>query len=339
MNELIHNEFKINGVAYSEEELLDWAQKASNDGTAYQKTIGNFILQWLDASDVVFLQTSGSTGVPKKIEVKKSAMVQSAKATGAFFDLKAGNTALNCLPIQYVAGKMMLVRALVLGLEIDLVEASSHPLENNPKKYDFVAMTPMQAHNSLAAIKNCRTLLIGGAKINATLEENLLQIPTNIYETYGMTETVSHVALRKVGEKVFTILPHVQISQDDRKCLIINAPKLSDNAIITNDLVEIISETQFTLLGRFDNIINSGGIKLIPEQIENKIVNHIKQRFFIMGSPDVLLGEKVVLVVEGAPMQIDRAIFESLEKYEKPKEIIFMEKLHETSNGKIIRKL
>ena len=153
-----------------------------------------------------------------------------------------------------------------------------------------------------------------------------------------MTETITHIAAKQVGEKAFTVLPHVKITQDDRNCLVINAPTISDETIVTNDIVEIVNDHQFVFLGRIDNVINSGGIKLIPEQIEEKLSGKINARYFVTGVPDTALGEKLVLVIEGEKQPIDDAIFDSLDKYQKPKEIIFVPQFKETENGKIIRK-
>jgi O-succinylbenzoic acid--CoA ligase len=153
-----------------------------------------------------------------------------------------------------------------------------------------------------------------------------------------MTETVSHIAAKKVGDKIFTVLPNVTLECDDRNCLIIKALSVSEEIIVTNDLVHLISPTQFEFLGRIDNIINSGGIKMMPEQIEDKLKKFISQRYFIAGKPDADLGEKLVLVIEGEKFDVDQSIFNGLDKYEKPKEIIFITKFKETGNGKIIRK-
>jgi O-succinylbenzoic acid--CoA ligase len=282
--------------------------------------------------------TSGSTGEPKTVIVKKQAMVNSAIATGDFFDLKPGNSALQCLPVKYVAGKMMLVRAMILGLDLEFVAPSSNPMRNNEIDFDFVAMVPLQAQNSIQELKKVKKLIIGGAAVNKTLEKQLLKLKTEVYETYGMTETITHIAARKLGEKAFTVLPDVTVSYDDRNCLVIHAPKISDEVIITNDIVELVNENQFIFLGRIDNVINSGGIKLIPEQIENKLMSKIQQRFFIASKPDNELGEKLILVVEGDKVEFDHSIYEDLDKYEKPKEILFIPKFKETATGKIMRK-
>jgi O-succinylbenzoic acid--CoA ligase len=265
-------------------------------------------------------------------------MVNSAIATGDFFDLKPGNSALQCLPVKYVAGKMMLVRAMILGLDLEFVAPSSHPMRNNEIDFDFVAMVPLQAQNSIQELQKVKKLIIGGAAVNKTLEKQLLKLKTEVYETYGMTETITHIAARKLGEKAFTVLPDVTVSYDDRNCLVIHAPKISDEVIITNDIVELVNENQFIFLGRIDNVINSGGIKLIPEQIENKLMSKIQQRFFISSKSDDELGEKLILVVEGDKVEFEHTIYEDLDKYEKPKEILFIPKFKETATGKIMRK-
>jgi len=233
-----------------------------------------------------------------------------------------------------------LIRSIILGLDLDYVAPTSQPMENiDDTHYDFVAMVPMQAQNSLNELKNVKKLIVGGARISKSLEKELVKLPTDVYETYGMTETITHIAAKKVGEKVFTVLPHVTISYDDRNCLVIHAPKIiAEDTVITNDLVELVNENQFLFLGRIDNIINSGGIKIMPEQVEQKLDGKIDRRFFITSKEDAELGEKVVLVVEGDSFEIDKAIFEGLDKYERPKEIVFVTNFKETENGKVLRK-
>ncbi len=334
----VHNRFKLNGFHLNGEDLCRVACSFIKEGDDFEKPVGDFLLDWFNDKDYIEMNTSGSTGIPKTIRVKKQAMVNSAIATGDFFDLNPGDKVLHCLPVKYVAGKMMFVRGFILGLDMDFVAPSSHPLKNNDATYDFTAMVPLQAKHSIAKLKNFKKIIIGGAKINLELESQLLQLPTSCFETYGMTETVSHIAAKKVGESVFTLLPNVTVSQDSRNCLVINAPSISEEKIITNDIVTIMSDTQFSFLGRLDNVINSGGIKLIPEQIEEKLNPFIKQRFFVTGKPDEDLGEKLVLVIEGENYSIDNTMFDILDKYEKPKEIVFVPKFKETGNGKIIRK-
>ena len=334
----VHNYFKLNGYHLNAKDLCRIAYSFIKEGDAYEQSIGEFFLDWFDKKDYIEMTTSGTTGMPKLVRLKKQAMIQSALATGDFFDLKPGDKALLCLPTQFIAGKMMLVRSLILGLELDVISPSLHPLELNTTTYDFVAMVPLQVQNSIAGLSKVRKLIIGGAKLDSALEEKLLPLKTEIYETYGMTETITHIAAKRLGDSVFSILPNVKISQDDRQCLVINVATISDEPIVTNDLVELLNEQQFKFLGRIDNVINSGGVKLIPEQIEAKLIGKINSRFFVTGLPDTNLGEKLVLVIEGEKQEFEPEFFDVLGKYEKPKEIVFVSKFKEKENGKLLRK-
>lgn len=334
----IHNFFKLNGVHYDSKGLRIAAYYLIKEGNEHEKAMGEFILDWFDNNSYVDLQTSGTTGTPKLIRKNKQALVNSALATGDFFGLEPGNTALCCLPLQFIAGKMMLVRSFILGLELDVVPPSATPLASIDKNYDFVAMVPLQVQNSLNDLLKVKKLIIGGVKLDNALEQKLKGIKTKVFETYGMTETITHIAAKKVGEQAFSILPNVKIAQDEKECLLIDAPLVSDEILHTNDLVTIINNQQFVLLGRIDNVVNSGGIKLIPEKIEEKLSNHILSNFFVGGLPDSVLGEKLVLVIEGEKQSIYEATFETLDKYEKPKGVFFVPKFETTESGKIKRK-
>lgn len=334
----IHNFFKLNGVHYDSKGLRIAAYYLIKEGNEHEKAMGEFILDWFDNNSYVDLQTSGTTGTPKLIRKNKQALVNSALATGDFFGLEPGNTALCCLPLQFIAGKMMLVRSFILGLELDVVPPSATPLASIDKNYDFVAMVPLQVQNSLNDLLKVKKLIIGGAKLDNALEQKLKGIKTKVFETYGMTETITHIAAKKVGEQAFSILPNVKIAQDAKECLLIDAPLVSDEILHTNDLVTIINNQQFVLLGRIDNVVNSGGIKLIPEKIEGKLSNYIPSNFFVGGLPDSVLGEKLVLVIEGEKQSIDEATFTTLDKYEKPKGVFFVPKFETTESGKIKRK-
>jgi o-succinylbenzoate---CoA ligase len=336
--ENVHNQFKLNGFHFNREDMLRVAYSFIKEGEDFERPVGEFFLDWFDENSYMNLQTSGTTGKPKIIKIEKQAMVNSALATGDFFELSLGDKVLHCLPVKYIAGKMMFVRAFILGLDMDFVAPSSHPLANNETQYDFTAMVPLQAQNSLESLSKVKKMIIGGAKMNVLLEKKLSKISTKVFETYGMTETITHIAAKKIGEKAFTVLPNVTISYDEKNCLVIHAPKISDEVIVTNDLVELVNENQFVFLGRFDNVINSGGIKLIPEQIEDKLAHRIHSRFFVTGVPDNDFGEKLILVIEGEKQILDETTFDILDKYEKPKEIIFITKFKETGNGKILRK-
>lgn len=337
--ESVHNKFKLNGFHLDKDDLCRVAYSFIKEGEAFERPVGIFILDWFDDKDYIEMLTSGTTGAPKKIRIQKQAMVNSALSTGDFFGLEPGNKVLHCLPALYVAGKMMFVRAFILGLDIDFVAPNSHPLERNDEIYDFAAMVPIQVQHSLDKLSQVKKLIIGGAKVNSALTEELMKIPTEIYETYGMTETITHIAAKKVGEESFKVLPNISVSEDERHCLIINAPKISEEAVTTNDVVKIVNDQEFIWLGRIDNVINSGGVKLFPEQIEEKLSHKISNRFFVTSREDEALGEKLILAIEGDPYAIeDQDVFADLGKYEKPKVVLFVPKFKETPTGKILRK-
>ena len=346
----VHNRFKLNGLHYNHNDLKEVAYSLIKEGEAYEKVTGNFLIDWLNDKDYLEVNTSGSTGKPKLIKLKKQAMVNSAIATGDFFGLAPGDTALDCLPSHYIAGKMMLVRAIILGLEIDHVEPSTHPLFDYEKPYDFCAMIPLQLKHTLNYTYNIKTIIVGGSKITQPLLDRIKNNRSNsrFYETYGMTETVTHVAVRRLatqnsdGDELFNALPNVSFSQDDRQCLVVNAPRLVNKPLVTTDVVALNTETSFDYLGRVDNVINSGGIKLFPEQIEDKLQAVIDERFIVAGEKDDTLGERLVLIVEN-PRDTIQSIahrinhIKGLTKYEVPKHIYAIDKFVETVNGKIQR--
>ncbi|MFN9115111.1 MAG: AMP-binding protein, partial [Bacteroidota bacterium] len=226
----------------NKEDLCRVAYSFIKEGEDFEKPVGNFLLDWFDDNPYIDMETSGSTGVPKTVRISKNAMVESALATGDFFDIHPGQRVLQCLPVKYIAGKLMFIRAFILGLEMDFVAPTSTPLYNKDETYDFVAMVPLQAKNSLKELKKVKKMIIGGSMISKTLEEELKKLPTQVYETYGMTETITHIAARPLGEQSFTVLPGITISYDDRNCLVIHAPRISEDVIVTNDLVELVNE-------------------------------------------------------------------------------------------------
>ena len=337
----IHLKFKLNSNFYAAEDLQEVAYSLIKEGANYERVMGDFLMDWLDTKDYVNVRTSGSTGEPKLIKVSKQAMVNSAIATGNYFNMEPGDRALHCLPTHYIAGKMMLVRAMILGLELDFIEPSTQPVFDQEILYDFCAMVPIQLHNTKEHISNIKTMIIGGAAISKPLEDAIQGLDTKIYATYGMTETVSHVAAKKMnGEdkmKYFKVFPKVKISKDERGCLVIEAPFVTPEKAVTNDVVKLHSDTEFELIGRIDNVINSGGIKLFPEQIEGKLADHIKERFFITAIPDPKLGEKLILILESEKNTIDPVIFKDLDKYEVPRDIYTIPKFKETATRKIRR--
>jgi O-succinylbenzoic acid--CoA ligase len=342
---LVHKNFQLNGQYFlNSKEIIEFSQSIS-------KEIHAFLKDWFSEEDYVLVETSGSTGTPKTIQLQKDFMINSALATGTYFDLPKKTTALCCLPIGFIAGKMMLVRAMILGWHLDVIEPNSYPLESIDKEYDFSAMVPLQLSNSLEKINFIKRLIVGGGVVSEDLQDAIQKVTTEIYATYGMTETITHIAVRKLNnlsslrgnmikQSHYVSLPNVSISKDDRNCLIINAPKVSQEKVITNDVVEIISENKFIWKGRYDNVVNSGGIKLHPEEIEKKLSLHIKAKFFVAGIPDEKLGEKLILIIEGKENSVilkEVRNLKTLSKFEVPKETFFVKKFIETETGKIQR--
>jgi O-succinylbenzoic acid--CoA ligase len=346
----IHIKFKLDGNYFDREALKEVAYSYVKQGKPYEQTIGDFLIDWLNEKLYVDVFTSGSTGKPKPIRLDKQAMVHSALATGDFFGIKPGDSALQCLPSNFIAGKMMLVRAMILGLSLDLIAPTSNPLNGNKKKYNFCAMVPIQVENSLEQLHQIKTLIVGGAPASVALIERLQEVSTKIFATYGMTETITHIAakplnnLPKGATANYKTLPNIQISTDDRNCLVIDAPRITSEKIITNDVVKISSKTEFDWLGRYDNVINSGGVKLHPEQIEEKLSAIISQRFFVSAMDDVQLGKKLILLIEDTQQilhvsDILKNIKQSnkFSKFEIPKSVYTVEKFIETNTGKLQR--
>jgi O-succinylbenzoic acid--CoA ligase len=353
----IHKDFKLNDISFATvSELLAHTCKYSDE-------IHDFLKDWFSNKEYVIANTSGSTGVPKAIKLKKEQLQNSALATGDFFKLKEKTTALLCLPTAYIAGKMMLVRAITLGWHIEVGTADAYPLKENLTNYDFAAMVPLQVENSMERLHQIKKLIVGGGAVSNSLQEKLQDITTEVFATYGMTETITHIAIKKLNNFVlfqgasgikqppqkeyYKILPNTKIYKDERDCLVIKNTNISDTIIFTTDVVALISDTQFEWLGRFDNVINSGGIKLHPEKIETELSKIISQRFFVAGIKDEKLGEKLVLLIESAndtlmksSEQLNSEMYNSklFSKFEIPKEIHFIDCFEETDTKKIQRK-
>lgn len=315
----------------------------------FETKVLDFIKEWFSDSKTVQIQSSGSTGTPKIFEVEKSKMWNSARMTCQFLDLKEGNSALICLPIEYISGKMMIVRSILRKLNLKITEPSTNPLQNNTSKIDFCAMTPLQVENSLGELHLIKNLIIGGAAVSETLKNKIIHTlqstntQTKIFETYGMSETLSHIALKQIfpnQEDWFTVFEGVEIDLDERKCLKISAPKLNAEVLQTNDLVEIKDNKQFRFLGRIDHVINSAGAKISPEELEKLVKQYLPNEVVFLGIDDEKLGQKLILVVEG---QESDAIHDQLasipykKSFHQPKDIIFVEQIPRTENGKVSR--
>lgn len=319
-----------------------------------------FCKEWLLGKEIFTIFTSGSTGAPKPIEVSRKQMQASAKATAKALDLQKEDTAFICLNTSYIAGQMMLVRGLEVGMNMVVVAPSANPfstLDIPSPTIDFYAFVPLQLfellkdNTHIAMLNQAKAIIVGGAPINIGLENSLQVVAAPVYSTYGMTETVSHIALKRLNGKkklpYYQALPDTQIGQDERGCLTIVSATTNFEKIITNDKVNLIDEQHFEWIGRIDNVINSGGVKIQIEKIENEIDKlftqlGISHRFTIIGLPDTHLGEAVTLVLEGEKENIyitDNEFFSLLKgrlgKYEVPKKIMYLSHFPITETNKI----
>jgi O-succinylbenzoic acid--CoA ligase len=347
-----HTTLTISGIPYTGSELLHLCRQKlqeSNQGN-WEPAFYGFISEWINNNPFVTVKTSGSTGKPKTIQVAKSAMLQSAFNTLEFFSLKPGMSALLCLSCEYIAGKMMVVRALAGNLNLIPVPVTGKPLSLVQEKVDFAALTPLQMSNEPgqhpSKVHLLRTVILGGSSVGEELTKQLQNHPFEAWETYGMTETLSHIALRRINgpnkQQYFTPLPHISVSQDKRGCLTVHAPEITEQEVVTNDIAEVLSNGKFRIKGRIDNIINSGGIKISPEEIENQISDIVQQPFYVSSLPHPQLGNELVLVVEKQPEnegQLLEEIKKAVPPYHAPRKILVRNPLPRTDNGKIKRRL
>jgi O-succinylbenzoic acid--CoA ligase len=316
-----------------------------------------FCQGWLNGVKSFEITTSGSTGKPKDILMQRKQMEVSSAATRSFFQVTTGARLLCCLNTWMVAGKMMLVRGLEWDAEIHVVKPGENPLLGlEGLIFDFVAMVPMQVaaalsdKKSLPPLKNIKALLIGGANSSPTLLQQITAQGLTAYQTYGMTETVSHIALAKINgpELIYRILPGVKIGTDAAQRLWVKAPMAAAEKLQTNDLVEIIDGERFKWLGRADFTINSGGIKLQPELMEPKMTPAFESifghaHFFLHGKEDEKLGQKLVLIIQGSHRNTEkeRELLDQIktlfDRYHLPKEIHYAEAFKRTQSGKINR--
>ena len=324
----------INGTVYQPADSMTENGKPSRLQSLFREKYGtdsfharlaDFLTEWFNASDRLKVHTSGSTGKPKELWVEKERMMNSAMLTVSFLRLQPHDTALLCMPLQYIAGKMVVVRAL---------EAPS-----------FAALIPMQVFNSLAVreenelLQQTRHLIIGGGAIDRQMEETLRRFPNSVWSTYGMTETLSHIALRKLsGPEAsgwYTPFKDVTVSLSDENTLIIRAPRVNAETLTTNDIAELNPKGQFRIIGRKDNTINTGGVKVQIEQIEEALHARLSLPFMITAVPDPKFGERIVMLTEGEPQmkEIEKAV-SMLPPYWRPKQVFKTEKLPQTGTGK-----
>ncbi len=335
----IHSKFEING--YLAEEFI-----ALTIADARLKKFQNEMKRFQNTTKFSFL-TSGTTGKPKKIEFSIEQITSSVNATHQRFGLFIGAVVWHALPLEYVAGKMMLYRALLCGyrLVVTVPVLTNSEIEKLPLVIDFAPLVPLQVGKLVElgefTTNRIKKVLIGGAPISDELERKLLEINSSgqFYESFGSTESLTHIAVRNISQsdEFFKALPGVQFFIEN-DCLVISAPTISEGKLRTNDIVDLKSATEFRWLGRANNVINSGGIKLFPEQIEKKLKGTISVPFFIASRPSIKLGEEIILVIQSDKKLELVNLHKLLDKFERPKEIFYNEVFVSTESGKINRK-
>lgn len=336
----------INDRWWSKDSII--AGELSQNKPELDKALIDFLEMWFDDKDGFVGQTSGSTGSPKEMWIAKDDCRASAMATLAYFSLREGQSALLSMPAQYIAGRMMVVRAIVGGLNLLTIPVNSCP-KLPQRNLDLTAFTPHQFSNMIEAGHfphqyKLSAVLLGGAPVSEELIQQIPKCSANIFETFGMTETYSHVAIKSIYpnyQPYFEAVPGVRFSAVDQR-LKIHAPHIHQPELLTNDRVELLSDTRFIWIGRFDFVINSGGLKLSPEVLEHKLNPHIQQPFYFYGAIDQTLGQRLVLIVESEENfdsnNLKKILNDHLSKLEQPKEIIFVSKMIYTKSGKLDRR-
>jgi len=343
----------LNGKQISSAEIsMLMVEKTANPSVPeWEKELYSFLNEWFSDQDFILAQTSGSTSEPKPIELPKKVMIKSAERTIEYFGLKKDDRLLLSLSCQYIAGKMMVVRAIVGQMNLITVDPAGDFDILEDELFDFGALVPSQVFKILEQtsgkekLQNIRNLLVGGSAITSELQTRISRLSNRVVSTYGMTEAASHIAIHELSgdrkSEFYHCLPGISVSLSESDCLQIHLAEL-DEPLQTNDLAELQSTTCFKIMGRADSVIISGGIKYSPETIEKKLEVLFNQRFVISSLPDEKLGEKLVLVIEGEPFNtknLEQKLTNLLMPYELPKTIIFQEKFLETASGKIIRKV
>jgi O-succinylbenzoic acid--CoA ligase len=305
--------------------------------------INEFLNEWQNDSDTVWVHTSGSTGKPKPMQVEKRRMEASARITCDFLGLKEGDTALLCMSLDYIAGKMMVVRALTCGLRLISAEPKGCPQWEGA--IDFAAMVPMQVWNLVQQaperLRQIRHLIIGGGAISDELADALKDMPNHIWSTYGMTETLSHIALRRLNgverSEWYTPFDGVEVSLNEEECLVIHAPAVHEGILVTNDIAEL-KDGKFRIKGRKDNVVCSGGIKIQREEVERMLSAHLKVPFLITKKADKKFGEQVVLLTESIDVSNVKEVCQQvLPRYWQPRMYLHVAKIPLTETGKPAR--
>lgn len=341
--------FIYQNQVFTSADLIHHLHSASRKLMDWEKHLLYFLTEWFGPGETIEVKTSGSTGIPKTYHPLKNQLRLSAQSTNRYFQLNQSSQLVHCLPANFIAGKMMIVRALEAGCTLHLLKPDSNPFREIINPADFIAITPHQLNQAIqqkSEINRVKKILVGGERISSSLLESIRHAESKIYASFGMTETLSHIAIQSLNHPYnpyYQALSGVILQQDDRSCLVIQTP-WTDNPIRTNDLVEIHNECEFRWLGRMDDVINSGGIKLHPVLMEEKIQKFTKNRICISSTDDETFGEIPVLVIEGdkqsdgEAIQMLQKMNENLDRYERLKGIKYLQHFPETENGKIHRK-
>lgn len=327
-------------------------------------TLQEFLSEWNNDSPLLRVHTSGSTGKPKPIWVEKQRMLNSARITCDFLGLQKHDTALLCMPLDYIAGKMVVVRTLERGMQLLSVKPSGHPLsseslqqlENPERPITFAAMVPLQVYNSLQIpeerkrLMQIKHLIIGGGAIDEKLSEELKNFPNAVWSTYGMTETLSHIALRRLNgpqaTEWYTPFDGIEVCLNHEKCLTIHAPAVCNQTLVTNDIAELQTFktdeneafVRFRIIGRKDNVIDSGGVKIQIEEVERTLKPHLTGDFAITSITDEKFGEAVVLLTTLTDITIvDTICKKILPKFWQPRHIFHTDNIPQTETGKPAR--
>ncbi len=315
----------------------------------------NFISNWISGRKTFQTSTSGSTGKPKPITLDRKLMEISALNTINSLGIPSKGNAFLCIPPKFIGGMMLISRALINEMNLYAYRPTGNPLNQEIPDISFhlASMVPMQLyevlHNKLCKPKlnQFETLLLGGGAISWDVGKSLEKVTTNVYQTYGMTETISHVAVKKLNHgptSHYVAIGDNNFSTDSSNRLIIQGAVTKQKPLLTNDVVELIDETKFRWVGRYDNIINSGGIKIHPEELESSIVEifknaQIQNAFFVAGIEDSKFGSKLILLIEGKTdtEELKNLLKKHLPKYNIPKEIIQLDSFAYTETGKVNR--
>ncbi|WP_048825996.1 AMP-binding protein [Hymenobacter sp. DG25B] len=357
---LLPDSLLLNGREFRYADIQQYPTNVPSDLNGYEGKVLDFCRQWLNGAQEFGLRTSGSTGKPQLVTMSRRQLAASANRTGDYFDLGPGDRMLVCLNCEFVGGLMMLVRAFERRMHLTIVEPHADPLALVPAtaQFDFASFVPLQLRAVLEAghahrLDKMKAILVGGATVETSLEKALQTLKVPVYLTYGMTETASHIALRRLNgpdaSPYYRVLSGIGVGQDSRGCLTVRADVTNDVLITTNDRVHFLDEHTFEWLGRADFVINSGGVKVPAEKVEKVLEVALMElgisgrRAFVSGQPDSRLGEQVTAFVEGKPLpaaqekQLLTLLTERLDRYERPRAVVYASQFRTTASGKLDR--